>query len=185
MASLRTILPWMTTASTLGRHASNTASKALAANHDGLHLHAGVAPSMLIAPGAAVNGSVSLASTADFADGSTCTSSAFFQPPPVSQPPSVMLPPGRSRRLTGPNRIGHACHHDGDLARCPLRRRGGWRLVGDDDCDVEPNQFRGLLSKKIGLSLGAADLQPDAATLDVAGISESIAQPIQKGFERR
>jgi hypothetical protein len=65
---------------------------------------------------------------------------------------------------TGPDRIADQCHHDGNLARCLLRCGGGRRLERDDDVDLKPNELRGPLGKKIGLSFRVANLQLDVAT---------------------
>ena len=119
-----------------------------------------------------MKGSVSLARTANRrADGSNSRINSTVLPA-VSTAPAVVpvrCPwSGEAGNKTRPDRIAHPRHHDGDFAGCLPGCGGRWRLVGDDDIDLQAHQFRSDFGKNTGSAFGAAYLQLDIVTLAVA-----------------
>ena len=81
-----------------------------------------------------------------------------------------------ARHQSGAERIAGRRHDNRNLRRCALRRVHRWRLGGDDDVDLLPDQFRGEVRQCIQPAFGGAPFELDALAVDVAQIAQAVEE---------
>jgi hypothetical protein len=85
-----------------------------------------------------------------------------------------MLPPGRARLASLPDRIADVGDDDRNLARRVFRRDGRRRPVRDDQVDLEPDELGGQRGKPLGPTLAEAKLDRDVSPRAPSGLMQTL-----------
>jgi hypothetical protein len=78
----------------------------------------------------------------------------------------------------GPDRIVTGAHDHGDPARCLLHCQNRLLASGDNDVDIEANEFRGQSGNPIGPAVGPAVLEVNVLALHIAEFAEPLPESL-------